>query len=86
MKLSVLFPGLFLLVAAGCGGPKFVDTAHLPNTYQCNYMNDVCKEAKDYEATYEKMSPEEKKEFKNVLDAYKSQCNDALKSCLESGK
>jgi hypothetical protein len=58
MKFSLLLPGLFLLLAAGCGGPKFVDTAHLPDTYQCRYMNDVCKEARDYEATYEKMSRE----------------------------
>jgi hypothetical protein len=32
------------------------------------------------------MSPEEKKEFKNVLETYRSQCNTALKSCTESKK
>jgi len=75
---------LFLL---GCSGrASFVDIAKLPDTYQCNYMKDVCKEAQDFEVKYESMNPEEKKEFKNMLMVYRKQCSSALDECLKSGK
>lgn len=69
----------------GCAGnSSFVDTGKLPDSYQCNYMKDVCKEAQDFEAKYEAMNSEEKKEFKSLLFTYRKQCNDALKQCLKS--
>jgi hypothetical protein len=67
-----------------CGGTQFVDTAELPNSYQCSYMQDVCKEAREFERTYNAMSPDEKKEFENVMKTYHSQCNDALEICKKS--
>jgi hypothetical protein len=81
--LSVILS--FLLLAGCAGGSSFIDTAKLPDTYQCNYMKDVCKEAQDFEAKYEAMSPEEKKEFKNLLMVYRNQCSSALKVCQKSG-
>lgn len=47
-------------------------------------MKDVCKEAQDFEAKYEAMNSEEKKEFKSLLFTYRKQCNDALNLCLKS--
>lgn len=69
-----------------CGGPGFVDTSKLPDTYQCQHMNDVCKEAREFEVKYYKMSDDEKKEFEVLLKTYNSQCNDALEACQNSGK
>lgn len=83
MKIRLICLSAFLINAA-CGGPAFVDTSKLPDTYQCNYMKDVCKEAREYERSYARMSEDEKKEFKTLLDSYRSQCNDALKACQKS--
>jgi hypothetical protein len=82
--LSVL--ALSFLALTGCAGSSsFIDTAKLPDTYQCNYMKDVCKEAQDFEGKYESMNPEEKKEFKNLLMVYRNQCSNALDACRKSG-
>lgn len=71
---------------AGCGGTEFVNTAELPDTYQCRHMQDVCKEAREFEGVYSRMSPEERKDAEHVLKAYRMQCNDALELCQKSGK
>lgn len=75
-----------LLSAAGCGGSRFVNTADLPDNYLCQHMKEVCKEARQFESEYNRLSPEEKKESENILKAYRMQCNDALKQCQESAK
>lgn len=49
-------------------------------------MKDVCKEAQDFEGKYESMTPEEKKEFKNLLMVYRNQCSNALDMCRKSEK
>lgn len=67
-----------------CAGTQFVDTSKLPDTYQCTYMKEICDEAREYERTYNAMSSEEKKEFENILNAYRNQCNNALKMCKKS--
>lgn len=78
---------LSFLAFAGCAGSSaFVDTAKLPDTYQCKSMKDVCKEAQEFEGKYESMTPDEKKEFKNLLMVYRNQCNNALDMCRKSGK
>ena len=74
------------VLTVGCGGRRFVNTAELPDNYLCQHMKDVCKEARVFESQYNKLSPEEKKETKNVLKAYRMQCNDALKQCEESAQ
>lgn len=77
---------LSFFVLTGCAGSSsYIDTAKLPDTYQCNYMKDVCKEAQDFEGKYESMTPEEKKEFKTLLMVYRSQCSNALDVCRKSG-
>ena len=73
-----------VIVFTGCGGAKFVNTANLPDTYQCRHMNEICKEARSFEAEFNKMSKEEREDAENVLKAYRMQCNDALKRCEES--
>ncbi|NLP03510.1 MAG: hypothetical protein GX089_13520 [Fibrobacter sp.] len=77
---------LFSLLLISCGGSTFVDTSKLPDNYQCNYMKDVCKEAREFESRYSRMSKEEQEEFKTVLQTYRNQCNDALEECQKSNK
>jgi hypothetical protein len=82
-RISIL-AGFSIFIS--CAGTRFVDTSDLPDTYQCTYMKDICKEASDYERKYSAMSPEEKKEFENIMKAYRTQCNDALDMCQKSKK
>lgn len=81
---TIIFSSALLLT--GCGGTRFVNTADLPDNYLCQHMKEVCKEARQFESEYNKLSSEEKKETKNILKAYRMQCNDALSQCQESAK
>lgn len=83
MAKIVSFIALVALIIS-CGGTRFVDTSKLPDSYQCTYMKDICKEAQEYERQYNKMTPDEKKEFENILKAYRSQCSDAFEFCKKS--
>jgi hypothetical protein len=47
-------------------------------------MKEICDEAREYERNYNAMSSEEKKEFENILKAYRNQCNTALEMCRKS--
>jgi hypothetical protein len=47
-------------------------------------MKDICKEARDFETSYNRMSPDEKKEMKDVLRAYRLQCSEAIEVCKKS--
>jgi hypothetical protein len=82
LKILSIFTPVALIVS--CAGTRTVDTSNLPDSYQCTYMKDICKEAQEYERQYNKMTPDEKKEFENILKAYHSQCNDALELCKKS--
>lgn len=79
--VSIIAPAVLFI---SCAGTRSVDTSNLPNTYQCTYMTDICKEAQEYERQYNKMTPDDKKEFENILKAYRAQCNDALELCKKS--
>jgi hypothetical protein len=70
---------------AGCGR-EVLDLSRANDSYQCTYMKDVCHEAAEYEAKYEKLSGDGKKEMKTILDAYRSQCSNAIKLCNNSLK
>jgi type IV pilus biogenesis protein CpaD/CtpE len=86
-RRSILFAAVCTLpFAAGCGGPDLVNTAKLPDNYLCAHMKDVCKEAREFEIAYGKMSPAERKDAENVLKAYRMQCNDAVQQCTKSAK
>ena len=82
--MKYLIIGSISFLIASCGGPAFVDTSNLPDTYQCTYMKEVCKEAREFEGKYAQLTPEEKKEFKTFLQTYQSQCNNALEACKKS--
>jgi hypothetical protein len=82
--LPVMAVTVVIAVLSGCGGAEFVNTAKLPDNPYCNHMKEVCKEAREFETSYGKMSPEEKKEAENILKAYRMQCNDALDACKKS--
>lgn len=47
-------------------------------------MKDVCKEAKDFERSYSRMSKEEQNASETILKTYQSQCADAQAACLSS--
>lgn len=72
------------LLLVACGGTTYVDVNKLPDTYQCEHMKEVCKEAQEFQTKYSQMSKEEKEEFKTLLDTYKNQCNNALEQCKQS--
>ncbi|HEX3019077.1 MAG TPA: hypothetical protein VHP36_02195 [Chitinispirillaceae bacterium] len=76
----------FMIIFFSCGGPKYVEVNKLPKTYQCDHMEEICKEAREFEGKYSQMNKEEKEEFKTLLDTYQSQCNTALEQCQKSGK
>jgi len=85
--------GRFFIVVCGCviilgcaSNRSFIDTSKLPDTYQCNYMKEICKEAQEFESRYSSMNADEKKEFKNLLMVYRKQCSSAQEDCLKSGK
>ncbi|MBN1759389.1 MAG: hypothetical protein JW863_13765 [Chitinispirillaceae bacterium] len=82
--LPVLSVVLSVMGATGCGGAEFVNTAKLPDTPYCNHMKDICKEAREFEATFQKLSDDEKKDAENILKAYRMQCNDAVEACKKS--
>ncbi len=63
-----------------------IDTKDLPDTYHCEYMKETCNEAQDFQMQYSRMSPEEQKEAKNILNAYIDQCADAQELCKKSGQ
>jgi hypothetical protein len=82
-----------LIVVCGCitlfgcaSNSGFIDTSKLPDTYQCNHMKDICKEAQEFESRYASMSADEQKEFKNLLMVYRNQCTSAQAECQRSGK
>jgi hypothetical protein len=82
IKIVFIIASVVLFVS--CAGTRTVDTSKLPDSYQCSYMKDICKESQEYERQYNKMTPDEKKEFETILKAYRSQCNDALELCQKS--
>lgn len=82
--LTVISAAGLLGLTIGCGGAKFVNTANLPDTPYCNHMKEICKEAREFETSYNKMSSEERKDAETILKAYRMQCNDALEACKKS--
>lgn len=74
-----------IVAVVGCSGTIYVDTSKLPDSYQCDHMEEVCKESREFERTYEKLAPDEKKDAETVLKAYRLQCTGALEMCRKSG-
>jgi len=78
---------LCAIITASCA-PKTttVDFNNVPNTEKCQYMKDACKEAQTFQDQYERMSTEEKKEARAVLNAYIQQCDGAQELCRKSAE
>ncbi|MFW5784557.1 MAG: hypothetical protein ACOCW1_00105 [Chitinispirillaceae bacterium] len=87
MKISKLLGIVSTIAFIGCA-PKttYINLSDLPDTYQCNYMKEICKEAEDFQRQYSKMSEEEKKESKTILNTYIDQCANAQDLCTKSGE
>lgn len=87
MRKTRILGVVFTIAFAGCA-PKttIINLADLPDTYQCNYMKEICKEAEDFQRQYSKMSEEEKKESKTILNAYIDQCANAQDLCTKSAE
>jgi hypothetical protein len=47
-------------------------------------MEEICKEAREFEKNYSRLSKDEKEEFKTLLDTYRNQCNTAVELCKNS--
>lgn len=89
MKCGFLFAtaaAATVIATAGCGGPGFINTANLPDNHLCQHMKDVCRESREFENAYAKMSREQRKDADNILKAYRIQCNDALTECRKSAQ
>jgi len=89
MKRAKLFTAAAICatVAWTCAPkPTTVDFNNVPNNERCQYMKDACKEAQAFQDQYERMSSEEKKEAKVILNAYIQQCEGAQELCRKSAE
>ena len=82
----ILLVSITAFFTGGCAGSAFVNTADLPDSYQCSHMKEVCREAREFERSYAKLPSNDKKDAENVLKAYRMQCNDALEQCKKSAR
>lgn len=89
MKKAKLFTTAAICAAIvwACA-PKttMVDINNVPDNERCQFMKDACKEAQAFQGQYERMSSEEKKEAKAILNAYIQQCEDAQELCKKSAE
>jgi len=88
MKKTQVFTAVALcaVLAAACAKTTTVDFNNVPDNDRCQYMKDACKEAQAFQGRYERMSPEEKKEAKAILNAYIQQCEGAQELCRKSAE
>jgi len=91
MKKTQIFTTAALcaaMVFAGACAPKTttVDFNNVPDNERCRYMKDACKEAQAFQVQYERMSSEDKKEAKAILNAYIQQCEGAQDLCRKSAE
>ncbi len=76
-----------LIVFCGCAGRSaYINVADMPDTFQCQYMQEICQQAAEFESSYLDMTPEEQEDAKGVFDAYKSQCHFAIEECKRSAR
>ncbi|MDR0305696.1 MAG: hypothetical protein LBI42_02545 [Chitinispirillales bacterium] len=89
MKIKLLLTAGFCgLVVSACS-PKtalVVDFSNVPDTFHCQHMKDVCKEAESFQSQFLSMSGEEKADAKIILNAYVQQCEDAQEICRKSAE
>ncbi|KMQ51994.1 hypothetical protein CHISP_0983 [Chitinispirillum alkaliphilum] len=84
-KTTCFFIALVLFL--GCSGKtRVVNIANLPDSYQCEYMQEICREASDFEHRFSAMSSDEQAEAKTILGAYQYQCEAAIEACKQSAK
>jgi outer membrane biogenesis lipoprotein LolB len=87
MKKSLFFAAAICAALVWACAPKTtVDFNNVPDNERCQYMKDACKEAVSFQGQYERMSAEEKKEAKAILNAYIQQCEGAQELCGNSAK
>lgn len=80
---------VFTFVLTNCA-PKTISQPSLTNladtTDECRYMDNVCKEAKEFQREYNSFSEEAKEELLPVLNSYIENCGRAAELCNESMK
>ncbi|MCL2219214.1 MAG: hypothetical protein FWC23_04955 [Chitinispirillia bacterium] len=86
MKTNKLPTALCLALAIGACAPKplLFDMNSAPDNERCNYMREVCKEARKFQSQYESMTREEKEDARAVMNAYTQQCEDAQQMCRQT--
>jgi len=83
--MKILFlTACFCLLLLFCAKTSYIDVNKLPDTYQCAHMEEICKEAREFEKNYSRLSKDEKEEFKTLLDTYRNKCNTAVELCKNS--
>lgn len=69
-------------VLVGCASTGLWDYER--RTFECDQMQTVCKNAREYEKQYEAATAEEQLHMRPTLEARQSACIEAQKTCHES--
>ncbi|MDR0330919.1 MAG: hypothetical protein LBH93_04330 [Chitinispirillales bacterium] len=87
-RVGIAVAAAVCALAAGACAPKAttVDFSNVPDTEKCRHMKEVCKEAQAFQSQYERMSAEEKRDAKAILNAYIQQCEGAQELCRKSAE
>jgi hypothetical protein len=87
-KIKIIAAAALCAAIAGACASKTakVDFNNVPDNERCQYMKDACKDAQAFQGQYERMSSEEKKEAKVILNAYIQQCEGAQELCRKSAE
>jgi hypothetical protein len=86
IKIAAAASVCVAIVSACAPKATTVDFGKVPDTENCRYMKDACKEAQAFQGQYEHMNSEEKKEAKAILNAYIQQCEGAQDLCGKSAE
>jgi len=89
MNKNIIFCITFFLViislyTVSCA-PKVITNSNRTEekSDDCSFMDELCKEASDFEKEYQKLPEKEKKEMLPVLNNYIKLCEDARKKCIK---
>ncbi len=81
MRLTAFCP-FIVCVLAGCAARTAVPpAARAPDTDECRQMKEVCDQALQFQAQYETLPEDEKKDMVSVLNTYIEHCEKATVAC-----
>jgi hypothetical protein len=83
MKRKAALCFAVVAIIAGCNR-TVINYSKSAETFQCEYAKEVCKQCDEYQQRYLAMKGDERKEGKELLRSYQSQCGQAIKACGQS--